>query len=411
MGDAFPSTADALDARRGDLQDDTRPVPETPEPLRLYQRIGANRWAARLLLVSFPLALLPLVLASTVFVSVITRASLVVSLIVSTLLLIVSVAYFVASCGPDKVLQLARARPLNPGEEMDLVRTVENLCIQAGLPPPVIHLIDSPAANALATGNDPEHTSLIVTRGLLKLLDQRELEGVIAHELSHIGNDDTRLTTMLAALVGIACFPVRMCEAAVRLFSDVTVRDYGDLVTHYLPQLPLPFLTVGVWLLSRSYWLLGVLPLLLPQAVSSFWVSVTLTATPFYVLVLSPMIALLIRRALSHARDLQADADAVRLTLDPEGLVLALTKVTAAQARPRPGRTGEAVGEGSLHLYFVDPLESNPSLLHDIFPSHPHLLERIQLLTRMGRVEPSILQAAWTAGYVASSARVIGANK
>jgi Zn-dependent protease with chaperone function len=317
MGDVFPSTAGGLDLRPGGLQEDNRPVPEMPEPVRLYQRIGANTWAARLLLVSFPVALLPIVLASTVFLSVMTRASLPVSLIVSTLLLIVSVAHFVASCGPDKVLQLARARPLNPGEELDLVRMVENLCISAALPSPAIHLIDSPAANALATGNDPEHASLIVTRGLLKLLDQRELEAVIAHELSHIGNNDTRLTTMLAALVGMACFPVRMCEAAVRLFSDVTVRDYGDLVTHYLPQLPLPFLTLGVWLLSRSYWLLGVLPLLLPQAVSSFWVSVTLTATPFYVLILSPMIALLIRRALSHARDLQADADAVRLTLDP----------------------------------------------------------------------------------------------
>jgi len=406
MRDVFSSTAGGLDARAGGLQEDNRPVPEMPEAVRLCQRIEANTWAARLLLVSFPVALLPLVLASTVFLSVMTRASLLVSLFVSTLLLIVSVAYFVASCGPDKVLQLARARRLRPGEELDLVRTVENLCIPAGLPTPAIHLIDSPAANALATGNHLEHASLIVTRGLLTLLDQRELEGVIAHELSHIGNNDTRLTTMLAALVGMACFPVRMCEAAVRLFSDVTVRDYGDLVTHYLPQLPLPFLTVGVWLLSRSYWLLGVLPL-----VSSFWVSAILTATPFYVLILSPMIALLIRRALSHARDLQADADAVRLTLDPEGLVLALTKVTAAQARSRSELSRRAVGEGTLHLYFVDPLQSNPSLLHDIFPSHPHLLERIQLLARMGRVEPSILQAAWTAGYVASSGRVIGANK
>jgi heat shock protein HtpX len=392
------TTVAALDAHHSDQLKDGRPLPETPEPIRLYRRIEANKWASRLLLVSFPLALLPLVVATTVLLAAITHASLTISLIASTLSLIVGVAYFIASCGSDKVLQLARARPLNPGEEMELVRTVENLCIPAGLPPPAIHLIDSPAADALATGSDPEHASLVITRGLLKLLDQRELEGVIAHELSHIGNYDTRLTTMLAALVGIACFPVRVCEAAVRLLYDDSVRDYGDLVTHYLPQLPLPFLTIGVWLLSRSYWLLGVLPQLLPEPVSPFWVSVVMTAAPFYVLVLSPMIALLIRRALSHARDLHADADAVRLTLDPEGLVRALTKVTAARPKPRPGRSRGAVGEGSLHLYFVDPLESNPSLLHDIFPSHPHLLERIELLARMGRVEPSILDAAWAAG-------------
>jgi heat shock protein HtpX len=377
---------------------DERAMPETPEPILGFRRIEANTWAARLLLASFPLALLPVLLASTVLLAAITRASLLLSLIVSTLFLIVAIAYFIASCGPDKVLQLARARPLGPGEEMELVRTVENLCIPAGLPFPAIHLIESPAPNALATGRNPEHASLVVTRGLLTLLDRRELEGVIAHELSHIGNYDTRLTTMLAALVGIACFPVRACEAAVRLFYDDSVRDYGDLVTRYVPQLPLPFLTVGVWLLSRSYWLLGVLPKLLPQSVSPFWVSLSLTAAPFYVLVLSPMIALLIRRALSHQRDLLADADAVRLTLDPEGLVLALTKVSAAQARPRPERSRGTVGEGCLHLYFVDPLERSPSLLHDIFPSHPHLLERIHLLARMGSIEPSVLDAAWAIG-------------
>ena len=76
------------------------------------------------------------------------------------------------------------------------------------------------------------------------MLDQRQLEGVIAHELSHVGNYDTRLTTMLAALVGIACAPIRACEAGIGLFYDNSVRDYGHLVTRLVPQLPLPFLTI-----------------------------------------------------------------------------------------------------------------------------------------------------------------------
>ena len=393
----FPSTVVSPEPHSGDPRDE-HAIPKTPEPILVFRRIEANKWATRLLLASFPLALLPVVLASTVLLASMTRASLLVSLIVSTLLLIVAVAYFIASCGPDKVLELARARPVGKGEEMELVRTVENLCIPAGLPPPAIYLIDSPAANALATGSDPAHASLVVTRGLLTLLDKRELEGVIAHELSHIGNYDTGLTTMLAALVGIACFPVRVCEAAVRLFYDDSVRDYGDLFTRYVPQLPLLFLTMGGWFLSRSSWLLDVLRQLLSESVSPFWVSLSLTAAPFYMLVLSPMMALLIRRTLSHERDLVADADAVRLTLDPEGLALALIKVSGAQAKPRPERSRRAVGEGCVHLYFVDPLESNSSLLHDIFPSHPHLLERIRLLARLGSVEPSVLDAAWATG-------------
>jgi heat shock protein HtpX len=372
----------------------TRPddITMTPEPILLYRRIGANKRATLLLLAAFPLALLPIVLASAVLVAAVTPASLLISLIVCTLFIVVAVAYFIASCGPDKVLQLARARPLGSGEEMDLVRTVEDLCIAAGLPVPAIHLIESPAPNALATGSDPDHASLVVTRGLVTLLDRRELEGVIAHELSHIGNYDTRVTTMLAALVGIASAPVRASEAGIGLFYDNSVRDYGDLVTRYVPQLPLPFLTLGGWLLSMSSWLIGVLRQLLPEFVSPFWVSLSLTAAPFYVLLLSPMMTLLIRRALSHQRELLADANAVRLTLDPEGLALALTKVSAAQLKPL------TVGEGCVHLYFVDPLESKPSLLHDIFPSHPRLMERIQLLARMGNVEPAALEAAWASG-------------
>ena len=143
--------------------------------------------------------------------------------------------------------------------------------------------------------------------------------------------------------------------------------------------------------------LLGLSQQLLSQSVSPFWVALSLTAAPFYVMVLSPMVALLIRQVLSHERDLLADADAVRLTLDPEGLVLGLAKVNAAQTTPRPDRSRGTAGEGCVHLYFVDPLEGEPSLLHDIFPSHPRLMERIQLLARMGNVEPSELEAAWTA--------------
>ena len=145
-------------------------MPETPEPILVFRRIEANKWATRLLLASFPLALLPVVLASALLFAAMTRSSLLFSVIVSTLSFTVAVAYFIASCGSDKVRELARARPIGPGEETELVRTVEHLCIPAGLPSPAIHLIESPAPNALATGRDPEHASLIVTRGSRAML-------------------------------------------------------------------------------------------------------------------------------------------------------------------------------------------------------------------------------------------------
>jgi heat shock protein HtpX len=373
-------------------------MPETPEPILVYRRIDSNKRATRLLLASFPVALLPLVSASTVLVASITGTSLLASLIVSTLLLIVAVAVFVAHYGQDMVLRLARARPLHPGEERELVGTVENLCIGAGLPAPAIHLVESPSPNALATGSDPEHASLVVTRGLLRLLDRRELEGVIAHELSHIGNHDTRLTTMLTTLVGIACLPIAACAAVVRLAWANSVRKYGELVTR-LSCAGTVVMAGGGWLLLHplSPWVLfgdGGLStgLTSPRSVSPVLLGLSVVAAPFYVLFLSPLVALLIRQAVSQEREYLADADAVRLTRDPEGLALALTKVSSAHASPL------TVAEGCVHLYFVDPLETASSLLRKVFPSHPPVLERIQLLARMGSVDLSALEAASEAG-------------
>jgi len=133
-------------------------------------------------------------------------------------------------------------------------------------------------------------------------------------------------------------------------------------------------------------------PQFLPQTVSPIWVALSVMAGPVYVLLLSPLVALLIRQAISNQREFLADADAVRLTRDPEGLALALVKVSAAQPVPL------AVGEGCAHLYFVDPIQTEPSLLHTLFPSHPALRERIELLAGMGSVDPSALKAASAAG-------------
>jgi heat shock protein HtpX len=366
-------------------------MPETQEPILVYRRIASNKRATRLLLASFPVALLPVVAASTLILARTTRAGVLGAMIVSALLLVIAVAYFILWSGSDLVLRIARARPLRPGEEPELVRTVENLCIGTGLPVPAIHLIESPAPNAMATGSDPERASLAVTRGLLKLLDHRELEGVIAHELSHIGNHDTRLSTMLVVLVGIACCPIKACARFVRLGWRASASTYSGRHT--------AFWIIGALILVMCgcQTSVGVLTLLsaqqfLPPTASPGWMALSVAAGPLYVLFLSPLVALLIRQGVSNEREFLADADAVRLTRDPEGLAIALVKVGAAQPNPL------VVGEGCAHLYFVDPRNQEPSLVNGFFPSHPPVIERIHLLARMGNVELSALRAALDAG-------------
>jgi heat shock protein HtpX len=366
-------------------------VPETPTPILVYNRIDANRRRTRLLLASFVLAFWPVVLAPAVVIMPLLVAFLffasmaplhggepgvsatfvlimVALAVVSVLAIPLTTAFLIWRYGSRMLLRLARARSLSPGEEPDLVRLVQSLCIGAGLPLPRIHLVESMAPNAFATGSNPRTASLIVTRGLLRLLDRRELEGVIAHELSHIGNHDIRLTTTLAALVGVATLPLRSKKWAALVFL-VGVNSWFPLLRAIL------WFVLGIHEVPAVLWWLGV------------------TGPPVYVLFVSPVVALLIRQAVSRQREFLADADAVLLTRDPEALALALVKIGAA------GGNRLRVGEGSVHLYFVDPLEPGISLLHRIFPSHPPLQERIELLARMGSgIAASALKAAREAG-------------
>jgi heat shock protein HtpX len=240
------------------------------------------------------------------------------------------------------MLRMTGARPLGPGQEPELVLLVDNLCIGAGLSPPRMYLVESTAPKVFATGRDSRDASLVVTRGLLALLDRRELEGVIARELSHIGNHDIRLTTTLAALGGVAAPPIEL-----RLIASFVVA--GGLMSFRGPLGYPDALDLG-----------GLVLLPLAVAVSFFCVMVA-----------SPLAAMLIRRAVSHQRELLADADAMLLTRDPETLALALVKISAA------------AGNGPRAM----------------FPSYPPLKERIDLLARMGEgIAPSAIQAARNAG-------------
>jgi heat shock protein HtpX len=367
------------------------------QPVLIYDRIDANRRKTRLFLTLFALVLLPAAAYVALYVSFVAaiftfglgslisgddwQVGLILGAVVAVSILL-GAAFLEYRYAAVLVLRLAGARPVGPDEEPDLRRTVENLCIGAGLPQPKLYIIESVAPNAFAAGLDPEHASLAVTRGLLVLLDDRELEGVTAHELSHIGNYDTRLSTVVAVGVALLRLPLLIVVGFFRfLFRLHWAVGVGALLYIVLPILAsIPFSVSLTMDELESDPRLGLLMLLS-------------ASLPFYVALGAPALGQLIQRAVSREREFLADADAALLTRYPEGLARALSKMGATRGLQL------RAGGATAHLYAVDPLRWNAPWWDRILSSHPPIQERIELLTQMGGgIAPSVLQAAAEAG-------------
>lgn len=233
------------------------------------------------------------------------------------------------------VLRMARAHPADERQYRDLHNLVENLAITAGLPKPRIYIINEQAPNAFATGRNPERAVVAVTAGLLQMLDRSELEGVLAHELSHIGNRDSLVSTVSIILVGF-----------ISLLSDMFLRSMF-------------FRGLG----GRDRNGGGGAMLLIGIALS----------------VLAPISAMLIHWAISRKREFLADASGALLTRYPEGLASALQKISGYQKPLRVARNTTA------HLWFDDPLRKGKktAFLHKLFLTHPPAEERIKALREM----------------------------
>ncbi|MFB3881235.1 MAG: M48 family metallopeptidase [Armatimonadota bacterium] len=232
------------------------------------------------------------------------------------------------------VLSMSQAKPVTKAEEPYLWNAVEGLSIAAGIPMPRLYVIEDSAPNAFATGRDPQHAAIAVTRGLLGKLNRLELEGVIAHEMSHIGNYDIRFMTLVSVLVG-----------SVVLLSDWVIRArwYG-----------------GGRRSSRGG----------GNAI------IMLVALVF--IILSPIIAQLMQLALSRQREFLADATGAKLTRYPEGLASALEKI-AADREPL-----EVANKATAHLYIYNPLRDyKRSFLNNLFSTHPPVVERVKRLRAM----------------------------
>ncbi|MFA7208728.1 MAG: zinc metalloprotease HtpX [Parcubacteria group bacterium] len=257
----------------------------------------------------------------------------------NSLILYIAVAFsigmsFVSYWWSDKiVLAMSNAKEVTHDNAREIYHLVENLCITAGLPVPKIYIIEDSAPNAFATGRDPEHGVICLTTGIIAKLEKTELEGVIAHELSHIGNRDILLSTVVVVLVGF-----------VTLLAD--------------------------WFRNWTFWGGGrnrdnnnegggQLQLIL------FILAIVLS-------ILAPIAAILMQMAISRKREFLADASAALLTRYPEGLARALEKISADK------EPLEAANRATAHLYITNPFKGKK--VSSLFMTHPPIEERIAAL-------------------------------
>jgi heat shock protein HtpX len=233
------------------------------------------------------------------------------------------------------VLTVSGAREAAREQHPYLYNAVEGLAIAAGIPVPRLYVIDDTAPNAFATGRDPEHAAIVVTTGLLEKLDRLELEGVLAHEMSHVQNYDIRLATIVTVLVGMVVMMSDFFQRGMfygRRFGRRSDRSGGSGV----------LLIVGLVLA-----------------------------------VLAPLFAQALRLAISRNREFLADASAAMLTRYPEGLASALEKISAD---PEPL---EVANKATAHLYIINPLREWGGWANSLFSTHPPAEERIRRLREM----------------------------
>jgi heat shock protein HtpX len=257
-------------------------------------------------------------------------------------LVFAGVMAFISYWKADKIaLRVSRAYPADPHEYARLHNIVEGLCIAGGLPKPGVYIVDDPAPNAFATGRDPNHAAIAVTTGLLAKMNRVELEGVIAHELSHIRNYDILISTLAVTMVGAAAL---LADIGIRMmwWNGGRVHRSGD---HNDRGNPLAILG-------------------------------------FALLILAPIVARAMQAAISRNRETLADVSACQMTRYPPGLISALEKLQADTTVTHSASTATA------HLWIEQPMsgvgdQGRLGGLHRMFDTHPPLDERIALLREL----------------------------
>ncbi|CAG1021492.1 heat shock protein HtpX [Methylococcales bacterium] len=235
------------------------------------------------------------------------------------------------------VVSMTGAKPADPREHRELVNVVENLAITAGLPMPKVYVVEDAAPNAFATGRDPKHAVVAATTGLLAILDRSELEGVMAHELSHVGNRDMLVSTVAVVLAGFVAIVADLFMRSMMWSGGDRDNKAGAL-----------FLILGI---------VGI--------------------------ILAPIAAQLIQMAISRKREYLADATGALLTRYPEGLASALEKIS------RYNRPMRRANNATAHLFIADPFGDDKRTLgqkiSNLFQTHPPAADRIRILREMNK--------------------------
>jgi len=300
------------------------------EPVLIYDRIAANKretWLLMLLFIGLLggfVTALGYAIGMPLYVSPFVFGGLGVYALFS---------YYASS---SVALSVSGARGVTLQDEPELYRIVENLSIGSGLPMPKVYVIEDSAPNAFATGRDPKHASVAATRGLLDKLDKSELEAVIAHEMSHVGNYDIRVMTITVVLVGL-----------VALLADFFMR----------------WTWIGAGRRSGNK--------------SKGGGAATIIVVAIVFAILAPVIGKLIQLAISRKREYLADASGALLCRNPDALARALEKISADR------EPLEAANKATAHMYISNPLKEHASLLNNAFSTHPPIEERIRLLRAM----------------------------
>lgn len=239
--------------------------------------------------------------------------------------------------GDKMILKMSKAKPADKNKDKDFFYAVGILVKKAGIPAPKLYVIEETAPNAFATGRDPDHASVCVTRGLLEKLDYKEMEGVIAHELSHVKNYDIRLMAIVSVLVGTVVY---LADWFMRsLWWGGAKRDREEKNG-----------------LSSVFFMLGILLALL-----------------------TPFIATLIQLAISRRREFLADGSGALLTKNPEGLAKALEKISYDKA------VLHAANNATAHLFIANPFKGKSfgKRFSGLFDTHPPMEERVKILRSM----------------------------
>ncbi len=295
----------------------------------MFEEAGKNK-ARSLILIFFFLILIGILGAIIGFVYDSIYLGLIIALIFST---IYSLIGFYS--GDQLILAMSGARPVTKKEFPYLFHTLEGLAIAANIPVPKAYVIEDTAINAFATGRDPKNASITVTTGLLKTMNRQELEGVVAHEMSHIQNYDIRFMMLATVMVGI-----------VTLLSDFLLRS---------------FLWGGKDRRSKG----GNIGLIL-------------IVVALVLAVLSPLIGQLLRLAISRRREYLADSSAAILTRYPPGLASALKKIAKD-----PDPLVDKANHATAHLFISTPFRKETGFLTGLFSTHPPIEERIRRLENM----------------------------